>query len=75
MEKILKGICVKKRLWQVRRRTILIQDADLEYDPNEYDELINPFVTKNADVVLGSRFKGDRPERLLNFHHRIEILL
>ena len=66
-----KGYALRKGFSESEGEIILIQDADLEYDPNEYDELINPFVTKNADVVLGSRFKGDRPERLLNFHHRI----
>lgn len=66
-----KGAAIRSAQQYVNGDYVLIQDADLEYDPNEYNELINPFITKNADVVLGSRFKGDRPERLLNFHHRI----
>ena len=50
---------------------ILIQDADFEYNPDEYKKLIEPFIQYDADLVLGSRFKGDGPKRLLHFHHRI----
>lgn len=66
-----KGYALRKGFKESKGEIILIQDADLEYDPNDYDNLISPFITRNADVVLGSRFKGNGPERLLNFHHRL----
>ena len=66
-----KGYALRKGFKVSKGEIILIQDADLEYDPDDYDNLINPFITRNADVVLGSRFKGNGPERLLNFHHRL----
>src|SRR5687768_4252440 len=48
---------------------VLIQDADLEYTPNDYPELLRPILDGYADVVYGSRFVGDRPHRVFNFHH------
>ena len=50
---------------------IIIQDADLEYDPSEYDKLISPLLNDKADVVYGSRFKGDNETRVLFFWHRL----
>jgi glycosyltransferase involved in cell wall biosynthesis len=50
---------------------IVIQDADLEYDPNEYNILLKPFIDGVADVVYGSRFMGGKPHRILFFWHSI----
>jgi glycosyltransferase involved in cell wall biosynthesis len=50
---------------------IVIQDADLEYDPQEYNILLKPFIDGVADVVYGSRFMGGKPHRILFFWHSI----
>jgi glycosyltransferase involved in cell wall biosynthesis len=49
----------------------LVQDADLEYDPSEYEKLIAPILDGQADVVFGSRFMGEAPHRVLYFWHRV----
>jgi glycosyltransferase involved in cell wall biosynthesis len=50
---------------------ILVQDADLEYSPNDYPALLEPLISDKADVVLGSRFMGGLPHRVLFFWHMV----
>ncbi|MCB0509924.1 MAG: glycosyltransferase family 2 protein, partial [Bacteroidetes bacterium] len=54
-----------------RGQYLIIQDADLEYDPQEYKILLQPILDGHADVVYGSRFMGGKPHRILFFWHSI----
>jgi len=50
---------------------VIVQDADFEYDPQDYPVMIGPILSDQADIVYGSRFKGNRPQRVLYFWHRV----
>ncbi len=66
-----KGYCVKKGIEICTGDIVIIQDADLEYDPKEYDKLISPIINGYADVVYGSRFVGSEEKRILFFWHTV----
>lgn len=66
-----KGAAIRRGLKEVTGDIVIIQDADLEYNPNEYSLMLQPILDKRADVVFGSRFLGDRPHRVLNYWHMV----
>jgi glycosyltransferase involved in cell wall biosynthesis len=66
-----KGAAIRSGLQQATGGMVIIQDADLEYDPNEYPKLIAPIVQGKADVVYGSRFSGEGPHRVHLFWHYV----
>ena len=66
-----KGAALRRGIQEATGDYIVIQDADLEYDPNEYPLLLWPLTQGKADVVYGSRFLGGAPHRVLYFWHSV----
>jgi glycosyltransferase involved in cell wall biosynthesis len=66
-----KGAALREGIRRAVGDFVIIQDADLEYNPSEYSILLQPLTDGKADVVYGSRFMGGRPHRVLYFWHRV----
>jgi glycosyltransferase involved in cell wall biosynthesis len=66
-----KGAALRRGIQQSTGDFIVIQDADLEYDPSDYQALLRPLLEGKADVVYGSRFLGSGPHRVLYFWHSV----
>ena len=66
-----KGAAVRTGLAAAKGDVMVIQDADLEYDPVEFHELLRPILRGDADVVFGSRLSGGRPQRMYLFWHKV----
>ncbi|MBW2270336.1 MAG: glycosyltransferase family 2 protein [Deltaproteobacteria bacterium] len=64
-----KGAALRTGFQAARGDLVIVQDADLEYDPADYPKLIEPILSGRADVVFGSRFAGGEPHRVLYFWH------
>ena len=66
-----KGAALRRGIQEATGDFVIIQDADLEYDPAEYPTLLGPLINGKADVVYGSRFLGGAPHRVLYFWHSV----
>ena len=66
-----KGAALRTGIAHATGELVIIQDADLEYDPQQYPRILAPIVEGRADVVFGSRFMGAEPHRVLYFWHRM----
>jgi glycosyltransferase involved in cell wall biosynthesis len=66
-----KGAAMETGFRQATGDIVLVQDADLEYDPRDYAQLLSPIENGEADVVFGSRFSGGRPHRVVYFWHMV----
>lgn len=66
-----KGAALRRGIQEATGNFVVIQDADLEYDPADYPNLLDPLIQGKADVVYGSRFLGSRPHRVLYFWHYV----
>ena len=66
-----KGAALSTGIAFAKGEIIIIQDADLEYDPKEYPNVIGPIINGKADIVYGSRFQGGQPHRVVYFWHRV----
>ncbi len=64
-----KGAALRTGFAQATGEVVIVQDADLEYDPRDYARMLAPILEGNADVVFGSRFYGSEPHRVLLFWH------
>jgi glycosyltransferase involved in cell wall biosynthesis len=66
-----KGAALRRGFSEAQAPYVIVQDADLEYDPQDYDEVLGPLLDGRADVVFGSRFLAGRPHRVLYFWHSV----
>jgi glycosyltransferase involved in cell wall biosynthesis len=66
-----KGAALRRGFAEATAPLVVVQDADMEYDPADWDELLAPLLDDRADVVYGSRFMAGRPHRVLYFWHSI----
>jgi len=66
-----KGAALRAGFTASKKDIVIVQDADFEYDPQDYAVMIEPIVNNKADIVYGSRFMGHRPHRVLYYWHRV----